>query len=410
MIEPGVCFCPICGCSSREPFYAADVTEHAGWLRLSDQGYYLAAYDDPWQIYHLESPFAPDREDGMPTTILAYLDGESAPASELRRCCPHCFAGRGDANNNRRKTHFPPFIGRVPMYVVPMIGPKGSGKTAYLGALGSGALDPLALANYSFQAKLTRTNDVIQLSQRTTEIGGKTGNSNYIEIWERNSTEALPIALVLLLDLGGEHYNQFDLQDVFDNKPQPDNPVSRIMHGDHSDYPGIDGAFLISSAADFSGQDNTKGIVDGLESVLAKVPVACIYTCADKLINQEEKRPDRDRPPLLTRDSFPNAAHTPEHFSLLAKHFTIERIRERFALQEDISMRVKNHNYSHAVTHRLNCHGFVVRTCYPFEVEVNGKKEEHRDYTQQFNVADPIIWMLNRLHLFPMKYRGGNRP
>ena len=417
-VNPGVCFCPTCGCSSTEPFYAADVTSDAGWLRKTDQGYYLEAHGDRSQIYHLESPFAPDQQDGMPDSVFVYLEGESSPPSELRRCCPHCFEGRSNMAGTSRKTHFGHYNGRVPIFVVLLIGPPSTGKSAYLGALGSGALDPLNLLDYPYQVTLARTNRLVEISKRTTEYGDK-GNSNYLEIRERNrSDEELPAAIVMLLDAGGEHLENFAITEAFDSAPELDTPLRRIIRGDGTPhYTGIHGAILVSPAVDTrndksSSETNansvtTTGIAVGLSSVLRRIPVAFVYSCGDMLISEEERRPDKDRAPLLTRDTFPNAAHTAEYFLLRSKHFEPDRIQERWMIQEEIARSVRCPDYSRIYSRfQKFIRGFIVRSCESIPGE-NGTTNDN--YTHQFNVADPIVWLLTQLKLFPFEPRGGDR-
>lgn len=405
MIEPGVCFCPVCGYTSREPFYAADLTEHAAWLRRDpQQGYYMEAYGNPRKIYHLQDPLAPDRDGGMPDAVWVYLNGEKASPTELRRCCPDCFNGAADGASVR--SHFKRFVGRVPVRVVALIGAPSAGKTAFLGALGSGALIPLNRQSYPYRLVLSKPNSVIQTSRRTAAIGDQ-GNSNFIEIWEKNSTDKeFPAAMVLLLDIGGENFKNLEYEDLYDAPARKDTPLSRLLYGDGRFNPGIDGAILVEPAVSTGPDTSIEAIAKELNQALNLGPLAFVYTCADKLIAAEAKRTERTAPPLLTQDTFPNTTYTDEHISLLARHFLPERIRERIVIQEEIASRVKRPGYKFVgELCRTEYRGFLVCSCRPYLED----GEEKNDYTQQFNVADPIIWMLNQLKLFPIRVNGGTK-
>lgn len=405
MIESGVCFCPVCGYTSTEPFYASDLTEHAAWLRRDpEQGYYMEAYGNPGKVYHLEDPHAPDLDGGIPDSVWVYLNGEKAAPTELRRCCPDCFNGAADADGKRVKSHFKRFVGRVPVFVVAIIGAPNTGKTAFLGALGSGALAPLNRQSYPYRLELSRPNAVIQTSRRTSAIGDK-GNSNFIEVWEKNGADReFPAAMVLLLDIGGENFKDLEYEDLYDAPARKDTTLSRMLYGDGRHNPGIDGAILVDPAVSTNSDAGIDIIARNLRQVLSRCPLAFVYTCADKLIAEEAKRTDRTSPPLLTRDTFPNTTYTDEHITRLAKHFHPDRIRERMVIQDEIASRVQRPGYrSIAEFCHTEFRGFLVRSCRPYLED----GVEKNDYKQQFNVVDPIIWMLNRLKLFPIRVKGG---
>lgn len=405
MIEPGVCFCPVCGYTTTEPFYTADLTNHAAWLRRDpEHGYYMQVHGQPGTIWHLEDPYAPDRDGGLPDTVRVYLDGGNGAPAELRRCCPECFDGAVEGKSV--KHHFKHFIGRVPMYVVALIGAPNTGKSTFLGALGYGALGSLNHLDYLYALTLNKLNAETEIS-KVTAMNGDKGNSNFIEIWERDKRNSeLPAAMVLLLDVGGENYKHIALEDLYDAAPRRDIPLERLLRGDGRHNPGIDGAILVDPAVSGSDEFSTVTIANNLSEVLNKVPVAFVYTCADKLIAQEARSGSRDEPPLLTRDTFPNVVYNSDHISVQVRHFLPERIRERMVLQEEIALRMKHRGYKHVYTNFLTeHHAFLVRSCNPYYED----DKEKRDYKHQFNVADPIIWMLNRLKLFPVRLKGGNR-
>ena len=413
MIRPGVCFCPVCGYTSREPFYAEDLTDRAAWLRKDpEQGYYLVDLDNSRKIIHLRDPLEPDREQGMPDSVWCYFDGAKGGITELRRCCPNCYEGASDNRENPGdvkvvKTHFKRYVGRVPMYVVALIGATNAGKTAFLGALGSGALRPLNEQAYPYKLKLSEPNDVIQVSKTTAKYGD-TGNSNFIEIWERNRQEEFPAAMVFLVDIGGENFQEKEMNSLHDAPPRKNTPLDRLINGDRLDHPGIDGAILVDPAVSNDETVSIVGMIRDFYQVLNRGPVAYVFSCADKLIAQEAERAGREREiPMLTRDTFPNRTYTNEHVSRLARYYLPERIRERLVIQEEIAMSICRPGYREMVDFHAQHqhHGFVVRSCNPY---YEGDKKKN-DYTHQFNVADPIIWLLNRLNLFPLKLQGGGK-
>lgn len=403
MIRPGVCLCPICGCTSDRPFYAADVTADAGWLKKSaDQGYYVESFGSARKIYHLPDPDAPAADDGWPDEVEVCLNDSGSDRVTMRRCCPDCFSGRMD--NKSVKTRFKHFVGRVPLFVVAVVGTKSAGKTAWLGALSSGAMGPLNRQNYPYKAFPSKPGDVVEVSRSTIMVGDK-GNSNYIEIWDKSRPDGKPVAMVLVLDAAGENYSKFAIEDIFTASAAVDSPVRRLFYGDGPLNPGIDGAILIDPAVHGKTAENTVRLFHGMIEKLRTVPVAYVYTYADELIYAQKNRTDKNKPPLLTWDTFPNTTYTGEHFTLLKEHFHPDRIRERMVIQEEIAQTVQMPGYEYILMNCDNCHGFIVRSCKPIPA-ADGREAEN-DYTEQFNVADPLLWMLAKLRLFPMRLQKG---
>lgn len=427
MIKPGVCLCPVCGHVSTNPYYTNSEHGIGAWLKKSSklkQTYYLEPYyakpagdpeapDDPEPannpdplrnvILQLTDPEAIAKTDGMPDWVEAYLGNDATPII-LQRSCPFCH------QEDNRVTRFHSFIGKVHMYVVPVIGITTAGKSAWLGALSSGTLNALNRQDYPYVLEPALPNSLVELSGHTPKAGY--GNSNFIRIFKKTADGVAkePAALVLMLDTAGENYMQFQLSDIFTANPHVDSRVSRLIHGDGTDlHPGIDAAVIIDPAVydqtlqiNLEKGQNIGAICSGIREQLLDIPVAYVHSFGDQLIRKEEVQSKTEkRPPRVTKYTFPNTICSEKYIDHVAKYFSPLALKERIRLQDHICRTLSYSTYNSNIIGGVKC-GFLVQSCVP------GKGTPSKDnYEEQFNVADPLIWLLTQLRLFSLRPRKG---
>ena len=119
-------------------------------------------------------------------------------------------------------------------------------------------------------------------------------------------------------------------------------------------------------------------------------------TFADLLIAQETERTEKSGElPLICEDTFVNMGDSHASRYQLKELFTPEQLRSRIALQNYItgSTRLKATVFS--MIDGVRTSGFLVQSCVACQ---NGRDN---DYTQQFNVVDPLLWILDQFGIFP---------
>ena len=118
--------------------------------------------------------------------------------------------------------------------------------------------------------------------------------------------------------------------------------------------------------------------------LLNDIPVACIKTFPDKLLERAPKASglsDADQVPLLTRETFREQSCDPKYYI------------PRMFLQNSIVRTIGSHVFNGQ--NRKASMGFLVQSC---QDTLAGSD----DFTRSMNVLDPLIWVLNVLEIFPM--------
>lgn len=393
MIKPGINLCNRCGRTSTGLFYASVEDPSRLWVLdwdSRDRTFCLRPREQDPSVSDI--PLLTDaesiRQDNFPPNPLMARMGYSEQSRIFYRCCPEC-----------REPFDTDLIGKVPGYVIAVMGITSAGKTSLLGALSNPeTLIPLNLQDYPFILKPTRFIGNAEKIEAT--LPGRTGNTNYFSIIDKETKQTA--ALVYLLDYGGELYKS---QSLFS-----DSPVRNLLKALAGEgYPGIDALIVVDRAVDEGAEADPSEDSDNSRSAdLARTldqihvqdgrpfPIAHVITCGDKLLAQElRKTLSPDAIPALTEKTFPATVYTQETIRSLKRHFAPEAIRDRFLLHQSFYNRGQLGNHLEGYFGRNTRH-FLVQSCTP------NPGAPGNDYRTQFNVADPLIWLLNELEIFPL--------
>lgn len=392
MIMPGKCICPRCGKVTDTAFYTAANMRIGAVLHKTDRGGYILKSMQPGDAvstdnadvsYLLEENFdlagAP-----LPHTLKArYKQGNRVVT--MKRSCPFC------ERSGKRTVFENELNGRVPIFVVAAIGPPFSGKTAWLGALSGDALNPLNRQRYAYKVRPRLLKDRSEQGGSTSE-NDSSGNSNYFLIMKKTPSGNDAVAAMLyFLDNPGENFS-----------------MERLMRDDSAlnEFLGlIDAAVFFDPAV--KTKDNTPSpekrlasseIYNRLQNKLTKIPVAYICTFADLLPKQD--------PPLFQEGLFPNATYGLS--SEAARDlFLPQAIGDRIALQNQL---VTDGVHTSTAFRMMECRSrcaFLVQSCVSEKAQTSSTIVDQNNYEQQFNVADPLLWLLAELKLFPFVLQEG---
>jgi len=395
MIKPGTQICNICGRTSAGLFYgtgeSAERVARLIWDPNAKVFSLVPAKEGDKTFFTLQDPDSIHQNEHLPSSINARI-GSAANHTALKRCCPHCGT---------------PFtcdlIGLVPCYIIAVMGAPNAGKTSYLGALATAALGPV-----SQQKKYPYCILPVEIAHTVEGIGAtplgasESNKTNFFQIIDKESKEVA--ALVYLLDYGGELYSK--------KYSEKDTPVNRFLFADcGKGYTGIDALIVIEPSV---STEKMRAASENLLPILSNIrgaegqdyPIAHVMTFGDHLILQESRKPLNDpEPPLLTAKTFPATVYTKDAAQSLVRHFTPEAIADRFHLQQFIARKIlhdKPLGLQLAYYHGNQTRHFIVRSCDQVVSDI-----AHNDYTKQFNVVDPFIWLLRELKLFPLGSENG---
>lgn len=396
MIKAGINFCRKCGKLSNtyEPFYRSGADNLSVWMKWSEKQneYILELTESSVSSVHFDLADADQYAPGQfpPNEILAVPDPPiSGPrkAITMYRSCPHC----------QGLSVFDPYIGRLPAFVAVIIGPAGSGKSSWIGAI-SQALGALNAADYPYKILFQTAHD--QRDAAVATIGNDVGNTTLLRIVEKASNK--DVAMLYLLDYAGE---------TFDSHIDPQSPFGRVFNCRQANIP--DCTIFVEPAVykDLASKDVCERIIE-LQDILTGIPTAVICSFADELIDAEALRSSNDSKyiPKLTSNTFPRTVYVEaSHEYLAEKYYNPTAIVQRIYLQDYIATAICEQR---PIVRQLQTvlpensdlfYRFLVQSCIG-QTNPNGKPEN--DYSNQFNTADPLIWLLHKLKLFPLTLRG----
>jgi hypothetical protein len=382
MIPAGKIFCPVCGSVFTELFYkngtkstGALLMRHPFTNLLDVKPYDPSSSTTPSEEITLITPKHLDGNE-FPEHIKVQFKGDTEPLTMLR-CCPKC---------TKQTTALYPEYGKYPLFVVMAMGDVGAGKTAWLGATGYiSNLAAVNQANYPYALDSVTLSTSTQQSEAT--ILDSRGNTKLLRIKSRNDKRV--VADVLLLDSAGELFKNIC----------PENTKLWDFLAKNPDFPGAD-AFVFLQPADAHSTAGEK-MFNGCYSkgVFTNKPVAVVVNRLDKILESNQVPAVQDisktkMVPWFSADTFDSpTSYLPEKmcFRMTLEHAVATQLLS-YALQSEF----------------VNSQGFLVQSC--VDKKVTKKDDAGRDipflernYDHSINVMDPLLWVLNQLHIFPVE-------
>lgn len=375
MIPAGEYVCPYCASKLTESFYAVSENPVGALLKRKANGhYYVEAYvsrnSPPPSVEYVLEEDEDSLEDGMPNMI-SVRETKSDKMYLMQRCCPVCI------------NPLPPSYGKLPTFIVEVVGSRTGGKTSWLGSIAYPE-NNIHVGVAGFPCSIVIGNESVfwEKSAATGEL--ELGNTLYAHL-KKDDEE---YAIVVLRDFGGE---LFDKQDVGVSGERVS--VMQILR--------MPDAFLFV-ADETTDKEGQKKRAKAFELLYQRCltdkrnrPFGVILSHADTIMeggtNVSTTKEIRDNGeilkfPLLTKETFPpdtDESYLPEN--LLPR---IE-LEDMLAMQCSTFVRQKRVN---GTAHK----SFLVKSCVPSENQEN-------DYSDGINIYDPLLWVLNRLRLFPLQ-------
>lgn len=384
MIKAGSCFCHECRTVFSELYYKDPNNPITARLypkfSLSPKGKWsMEAFDKNGdKLLREELPeliVPPTDRNSIPDMIECKFDNNKL---KMYRGCPNC----------QKDTVLFSDCGKYPTYVVALAGDHHVGKTTWLKAIA----DPLnlqAVNSVGFPYKLDFADLIHNLDTEGAQNVGETGRTNYLRIKKGDRI----IATVILMDASGE---------LFGNPKYREE--CKAIFAPNGEYPGPDAAIFVDDITSHTAIENKDDLdrirqadetADRVNKALHKAlhnpPVAYVYTKVD----EAAKRPRRistvtDRSGDSKIRLFSGATF-PSPTSYEAKDLLPRIIQENMiatALKTPI-----------LAVDPENRRGFLVKSC---ENTTLPDGEIICDTTDTFNIYDPLLWLLNKLGIFPI--------
>lgn len=373
MLKAGICICPRCGHIIDEPYYRNAEYARGVFLKYDSKNHeqYVSDEKNPDNGHRVCLKTAmQNRGSGLPHEITVIYREEELEMT-MKHSCQHC-----DSN-----TVLWPSFGKLPIFVIPVIGGREAGKSAWLSAIAyTKNLNHLRRGNLPY--KLIPRQLMTQRSVAEVTPVQDLGQTNYFTVKNEQDEE---IAGILLRDIPGE---------LFDEETEVTNGENLWRFLNKNDlYSGPDAYIFVSQAAREADTKATKAynalsnnsanpLLDG------NAPVGIVLTHVDL---EMENSPLEDDIPILNQHTFPKDSDS--------TYYKIDEMKKRFALEHMLAGQLS----SFAKTVFLNkkpSHGFLVQSCVD-RMDKNGAPE--RDHEEAINVMDPLLWVLHQINLFPLE-------
>jgi len=362
MLKAGTCICPACANVFTEAYYlAASGTQKLGVTMRCHPvtNRPVLVPDDPSRRVRPAAGKTADF-DGIPDHIDVLLDKDTTP-TRMRRCCPHC-------GKNGVTTELIPGYGKVPTFVLPLSGGRSAGKTTWLKSISTPE-------NFFMAENFPCTLDILSPQHFVGTQQATAGTScRFLTV----DLEGSPAAMVVLVDTAGENWS---------------NPMSEILLErfctPSGEYPGADGFIFLDPITNLSNTAAGEEKINAVKrmkcwDLLKGKPVAYVRSHGDRLTAGQHLVSclwADERVPLAGRDTFRRSQGA-------------EGFLQRLAVEQQISDRLRS-GIQKALP--VNSRAFVINSC------VVMKNLDCYAAEGVFNIYDPLIWMLNRLGIFPLE-------
>ncbi|MEE0945824.1 MAG: hypothetical protein U0M42_03210 [Acutalibacteraceae bacterium] len=288
---------------------------------------------------------------------------------QFTRCCPHCI------KNDARQTPILQNLGLLPTYIIGVMGAPAVGKSCWIHSLSvTQNFDGIRTGNSLYRIEPITVNKELARIQKTNL--DSMGETNALVIIETATNKQ--VAAVLLMDMAGEMFSPENRKRFVDTAA-----YSAFQSG--KGFDGVDAVLFMDSPED-------SGLVDAYNqvretNVLTNKPVAYVLNKADTLFDTPPSISvdnSEDRVPLFTKNTF----------SDFIRPYAKEKLANRIALETFIAKNLKG-LAKKILNDNKDSAGFIIKTCEPVS-------EAFVSFTDSMNVMDPLVWILNKLDIFPI--------
>lgn len=327
-----------------------------------------------------------DGEDGLPSSVTVHFKS-TGRNYQMTRCCPYC-----KENEKFIKTELPNDSGKYQTFVIVLAGSSGVGKTAWLETVSTQQV----LAKLNNEAAYPYALEFVHSTSQLDPVSGATnkgqiGQTNFLRIRKKETGEIA--AFVVVRDAPGEEFKTINKEN---------DHLQRVLRGG-GDYSGADAVIYFEEATARASKQRNLDIWNKLQEMhkaydninitgaLDGKPVAYVATHMDRLLKNKAALP-----------KVKDAAGKTDVLILSEKTFPVvtgykpKDVLDRFAM-EDLICRGMEPDM--LVNYNENRRGFLVQSCGDI-VQLEEHKINPRDENR--NVLDPLIWVLNRLQIFPI--------
>lgn len=398
MIEAGKSFCPHCVGVHEGAYYSNADLNWGVWLKRAAFGKYKVEATN----FKRDTPLpkevtlvpAANFERSIDVKVKQGEDDEHTESITLYRACPKCAEEKNVYREMLRE------VGKYPTFVVGMIGEPAAGKSAWLDSIAT--LKNIAAVNdEEYLNRLSYITITVPKKRPASTPVDSRGQTKLLEI--KNRVDNRTVALVYLVDVGGELYKMSRTENDMKNRSHQKTFVRKFLGG-NGDYPGADAFIFVAPAVSKNKvSDSVMSaleiysdlVMDGL--VIGK-PLAFVMTHADELIEQNifqeiDAGGHTVRVPVMTKDTFTKPTS-----------YRWSDLRGRVAVEHAIA---RAYDTPVLDTQNAITKGFLVQSCSLIKEEQEtseGKKNVlMEDFSQNLNVMDPLLWVLNQLKLFPLE-------
>lgn len=384
MIEAGQVFCPYCAHVFEEAYYLSNTHKEGVYLHRKRGGYAVSVATDVLERNGVDTSSVPkvkfygssgQETSGLPREIQVIFD-DNHKATRMYRHCPHC--------GNKVKED----LGSFPTFVIGMVGAVSSGKSVLLNSM-SYPKNVLSVNNAHYPYKLEIEPDISRYRESSaTQIAGR-GMTKVVSVQDRDNQT---LVQAVLLDVSGEFYNN---RGAAQKSVDPDE-IWDLLCG-NGEYPGVDACFFVQpipgtgETKDFDNEKIAHDIARRVKehAVFTNKPLAYIYTHLDEAIAKGVLPYKEDsvagKIPLMTEFTFFKNSYSP--IDMIDRIWVEHCIASSYGAGLLLKPKGKD-----------TC-GFLVQSCSTTK-DTNGKKNENYDHRR--NVMDPLLWVLNKLRLFPL--------
>ena len=411
MLQAGYVFCTRCGHATSDAYYFNG--ELNIWVQLVRKfgGRFAVVKYTPPNLIGADEDLSDEAdftlvEEGRGINVLQHninvecKIGTSVISRRFKRCCPFCVGKRPEWSD---VNEIIPGMGSLPTYVIGVIGARTVGKSSWIHALSCAPNmnyvnsirdNTRGVPTYILSA-VTLADDRDYLPEATPVKS--LGNTRIMKIVKREQGEpSVEVAHILVLDFAGELFS-------VDNKDLFDDSLGHIFRGGVG-FSGVDAVVFMTepNEQDQINPDTgrilyslaeTYNRVNSELNLLAGKPIAIVMNKVDKYFENPPKFKDTVREssgeiPRLTRDTF-----VENNGAMYRKDILLSRVALENSLLKKIKPMVET------LSNEAPCVGFLVKATAPFTD--NGA--EYVNFRDSINVMDPLLWILNKLDIFPIE-------